>query len=130
MVATLVDCEAITIAYLKADTTLLSLVAARVGVDINATYPFIRLFRIAGTPDRELWADHARIQVEAWGRTRTEASHIARRTFESLQAMRGVRTGGVVTGVRPLGGIHPQFDPTYDPPQPRFIFDVEVTAHP
>lgn len=122
--------------YLRAQPEVSALVADRVYTvtpkDVTTKFPFIRLTRIAGGPlyNRPLIIDQARIQVDCWGGPKKFAWQMAATCMAVLsERFIGVQSGGVIANTE-FGALIDQPDASFDPPQPRWLFDVTVTAKP
>lgn len=130
-----VDCERLISAYLRADATIVGLVADRVYTDLpsRATFPLIRITLIGGAPvySRPLFLDEAYIQIDAYGGPKVQARLIVDTVRELLaaDAFNGVHAGGVVTGVR-FGQLAYVPDDLYDPPKPRYVAEASVYTRP
>ena len=124
------DSELIARNYLAASTSVSALVSTRVSTELPdvPVFPCITLWRVGGIPDK-VWGDHPRLQVEAWGRTKTEASQVARTAFAALLDIGQTHSQGVVTDCAPANGPIWAPDPSYTPAKPRFVFDVILTTH-
>lgn len=98
----------------------------------DKTFPLIRIHRYSGAPafSRPLHLDQALVQVDCWGGNKKLAWEIAE-TCRAVCAERlvGSHDEGCVTSVT-FGELSDQPDGTFDPPRPRFLFSMTVTAHP
>lgn len=116
--------------YLATVTTVTSYVATRVydNRPVNPQFPCVILRRAGGSPE---WYgdDRALIDVHCYGRTDVEASALARVTFKALMEAPQIHTEGILTDVKPATDLQELDDPTYRPPQPRYLFSVTVSAH-
>lgn len=128
----LVDIEALLVAYLKAQSAITTLVSTRVSTELppTAEFPALTLSRIGGIPDKPVFADHPQIQVEAWGRTKLEASNLARVAFRVLIEIPQVHSGGTVSDCSPSLGITWAPDDTFSPAKPRYIQGLIFHTHP
>lgn len=96
----------------------------------NALFPLIVLTRIAGAPPfpRPLILDQARIQVDCWGGPKKLAWQMAATCMAVLsERVLGTQTGGIVAASE-FGALIDQPDASFDPPQPRWLFDVTLTV--
>lgn len=116
--------------YLAGVPEIQSYVGSRVHDSLprNPQFPAVMLRRAFGQPE---WYgdDRAGIDVHCYGRSDTEASALARVVFKVLMEAPQVHAEGVLTDVKPSGDLQELDDPTYRPPQPRFIFSVTTAAH-
>jgi hypothetical protein len=135
-VTLLPDVEAMTSTFLRAQAEVTALVGQNVYTvtpnDVTTKFPFIRLTRIAGQPlfSQPLVVDQARIQVDCWGGPKKLAWQMAATCMAVLsERFIGTQTGGVVCAVE-FGALIDQPDASFDPPQPRWLFDVTITAKP
>jgi hypothetical protein len=91
--------------------------------------PFTVVRRLGGAPKMKEWVDAPRIQVEGWGRNRTEARVTAQAARVALIELEGGTTPeAVITEVKDDTGLFPFADP--DSGTDRFIFGVQMTLHP
>lgn len=129
------DVEALVSAWLRADVDVTGLIGQRVYTDLPArdkTWPLVRLTRAGGAPtmSRPLYADRAVIQMDVWGGAKATARDIAETIRQRLCSddFRGTHPEGVVTAVE-VGQFRWLPDTTFDPPKPRYIFDLTVSVH-
>lgn len=107
-----------------------NLVEARVWTEApaNPSFPCVLVRRVGGIP--QWWGDDkARIDIHCYGRTDEEARDLAREAFKALMEASQVHEEGVLTDVKPASDLQELADPTYRPPQPRYVFTVLATAH-
>lgn len=125
-----VDVESIITAALRANDGVAALVSDRVWTDIpeKPVYPFARIIRIGGSIDYIGHLDAARIQFEAFARDRVTALDLAREMLGAMLPFRSATADGVVTGTAPLIGI--TYIPDSPTGYPRYLFDLQVFAHP
>lgn len=115
--------EQVTIAWLKANTDLLALHGGRVGTNLNATLPAVRVSRVGGTPP-EMWEDAPSIQIECWAATQIAAWTLTSTALAALPTIRGPITGGRIYTYQVTSG------PFWAPDDPslssnaRYIFTV------
>lgn len=116
--------------YLAGVSTVQSYVAQRVydKLPANPQFPCVMLRRAGGRPE---WYgdDRGLIDVHCYGRTDVEASALARVAFKALMEAPQTHTEGVLTDVKPATDLQEQNDPTYRPPQPRYVFGITVSTH-
>lgn len=128
------DAEALVYAYLSTHAGVDALVAGRVysAVPEAPTYPLVTLTRVGGAPTLAYWVDSPRVQLDAWGRSKGEASDLARTLVAACAELAGrtVPGHGVVTSVLPVLGPLWQPDTEVAPPRPRYLVDVQLTTHP
>jgi len=135
-VTLLPDVERMMSAYLRTKTEVTDLVGQNVYTVVPkqaaTKFPFVRLTRITGAPlfSRPLRFDQATIQVDCWGGSKQLAWQTAATIAALLtEDFLGVHDEGVVVNVD-INGLQDLPDTTYDPPQPRWLFDAVVTARP
>ena len=138
-IASLVDVEALLIAYLEQDATFAPLVgglgnAARVATDApSGPTPAaqLQLFRASGTTV-DLGTGHverAIVQTNAYGPTKPAAWDVIADAYRALlAAARTTHTLGVVTAVERLTGPTDSPDPISG--APRYTASFAVTVHP
>lgn len=83
------------VAGLKANADLAALHGGRVGTNLNATLPAIRVQRVGGTPE-DLWLDEPLMQIECWAATEGPADLLARSVVAALPSLRGTYPTGQV----------------------------------
>lgn len=126
------DAELVAIDYLLAQPEIATLVGARISntSPSSPTYPYLTVERVGGRRQIRVRLDNARLQVGAWGATRTEASLLARTAEAALIRMKGyVHDTGVVGLVDSEMGPSWMPDTVRLPPTPRFIFTVAARLH-
>jgi hypothetical protein len=133
-VTLLPDIERMVSNYLRANADVIALVGSRVYTvspkDPTGKFPFVRLTRVSGTPlfSAPLKYDQARIQVDCWGGSKQLAWQTAATIMAVLAAgFVGDHAEGTVVGVD-IGTLQDLPDTTFDPPQPRWLFDAVITA--
>lgn len=120
--------------FLRAQPEVAALVKDRVFTVLpkDKEFPLVRITRIGGAPvvRRPLHLDRALVQVDAFGGSKQLTWEIAE-TCRAVTALRlvGGHADGVVTDVD-WGGLSDVPDPEFDPPKPRLLFTVTITAHP
>lgn len=132
------DAELIVCDWLGGHSLVDALVSGRVTTELAAsqTFPCVTIQRIGGIPVVDRWVDRATIQVSCWGSVsaadgRYLCHTLARTTRAALFDMRGyVHSAGVVNSVEDAAGLIWQPDVSADPVIPRYIFGVDVIAHP
>jgi hypothetical protein len=125
------DVELLATIYLRTVGEITTLVGSRVGTSLPAEpqFPYLVVRRYGGLPPVPGHLDAARLQVDAWGRTKQEARYLAATAQAALHAMpQATHTGAVVTGVDDDLGLTWQPDPETD--TPRYIVGLAVYAHP
>jgi hypothetical protein len=123
--------ELLAVTYLRGVAEVTALVAGRVGTAVPAgpTFPYLVVRRFGGIPPVRGHLDAARLQVDAWGRTKTEARYRAATAQAALLAMpQAAHAGAVMTGVADDLGLTWQPDP--EDAQPRYLFGVVTYGHP
>ena len=130
------DVERMVSNYLRSKTEVTDLVGTNVYTvvpkDPTGKFPLVRITRVSGAPlfSRPLRVDQARIQIDCWGGSKQLAWQTAATIAALLsEDFLGTHTEGVVNDVQ-IGGLLDQPDTTYDPPQPRWLFDAVITARP
>jgi hypothetical protein len=133
-VTLLPDIEAMLSTYLRNQSEVTDLVGQNVYTvmpsEPTTKFPLIVLTRIAGQPlfPRPLLVDQARIQVDCWGGPKKLAWQMAATCMAVLaDRVIGTQAGGVVAATD-FGALIDQPDTEFDPPQPRWLFDVTITA--
>jgi len=131
-VTVLPDAEALVISYLESQSQVTALVSNRVYGDLptSPSFPLVAVRRIGGLTRWPHYIDQPSLQVEAYGRNRTEASQIARVVHAVLKDMPQQHSRGIVTDVQDSLGLTWQPDSTYSPAKPRYLFGVVATMHP
>jgi hypothetical protein len=128
------DIERLLSTFLRAQPEVQAIVDDRVYTVLpaNKIFPLLRLTRVAGAPvmSRPLHLDQALVQVDAFGGSKRLAWQLAE-TCRAVTAQRlvGGHAEGVVTNVA-FGGLSDLPDGEFDPPKPRLLFTVTITAHP
>jgi hypothetical protein len=84
------------VTWCKANTDLLAVHGGRVATRLNATLPAIRVTRIGGNPQQEIWQDWAELQVECWATDDPTAELLARQVLAALPTIRGTYAYGHV----------------------------------
>lgn len=123
------DVEAVVVAALLDDDGVTAAVGQRVygARPAKATDPMLVVTRLGG-PQTQDWIENARIQVDAWGTTRTDAFAAANAAAAALWRLSGTFTAGVVSGTARTLGPFRLDDPVTN--RPRYIVEFTVFAHP
>lgn len=129
-----VDVERLLSAWLRERTDITDVVGDRVYTEIpnRATFPFLRLSLIGGTPvtTRPLYLDESYIQLDAYGGPKALARQLMDITRDAIDTeLTGVHPEGVVTGVT-FSSMRYLPDDGYDPPRPRYVGSVFIYSHP
>lgn len=116
---------------------LAGVASARVysSVPHTPTYPLVTFSRVGGVPRERHRLDRARIQVTAWGNTKSEAFDVANAARIALHRMEGttLSTGSgapvnaFVTGVEDDLGMF--WSPDEETARDRYVFGVAVYLH-
>lgn len=128
------DAEKLLIAYLKADSAVAALVAAKVSTTLPPDFKKekrVRLWRVGGTPDPSSpvpWLDRPRIQLEAYGTTKGEALNVANVVADAIARMPGTYADGVVTDT--AADLPLQWSPDPHTDTPRYLFGAVLYVHP
>lgn len=125
------DAEQLVTDWLRAHTDIDAIVGDRIFTALpkNPTYPCVVIRRLGGVPVIATHLDRARIQIDAWGRTKYEARTAAAAVQAALHEMpAGSHSVGVVTGVEDELGLTWSEDPTSE--RPRYTFGVLIFLHP
>lgn len=125
------DVEALTVNRLRASADVTALVGQRVGTTLyDGLTPALKVTLVSGDERVRDHLDAPRVQVDAYGGTKADANDLARTARAALVAVSGAFAEGVVTAVRTL--VTPWWNPDsgFEPPRPRYSFDVELTVHP
>lgn len=130
------DIERLLVQWALARDAVASLVDDRIYTAIpkDATYPLIRLTRIAGTPaeglGNVLWLDQALIQWDVFGGPKATCRQIAETVRAHLSAsVVGGHALGVVTAIE-FGSFLWLPDDAFEPALPRYTFETRITFHP
>ncbi len=95
------------------------------------TYPLVLVKRIGGVPKERHRLDRPRLQIEAWGTTKSEAYDIAQAARVALHGMEGqtytTPVNGFIASVRDDLGLTWSPDPVTN--KDRYIFGVSLTSH-
>lgn len=92
------------------------------------TFPLITIQRTGGTPVERHRLDQARIQVDVWGESKSQAHDIAQAARVAIHRMEGsTPTGAVIGGVDDILGLAWSPDPVTH--RDRYIFGVSITLH-
>ena len=105
------------------------------GVPNRPQYPLITVRRIGGLPAVRRRLDRAMLQIDTWGKTKTDAVSKAQQARVTLHRMEGVkytdfgdaRVDAYVTGVTDSLGLTFLEDPVTG--RDRYLFGVDVFAH-
>lgn len=130
---TLVDVEAVLLAFVAADAGVTAL-DAEVAAEVPASFPssgapFVQLFRVGGTDAGSGHLDRAVVQVNGYGSSRPEAFDVLRAAFGALlRATTAALDDAVVSDVLRLSGPTWSPDPITD--APRYTLSAAVTVHP
>lgn len=136
-VTLLPDIERLVSNYLRSNADVTALVGQHVYTvlpkDASAKFPLVRLTRVTGGPlfSQPLRYDEAHLQVDCWGGSKLVAWQTAA-TIAAVLAeggLIGTQAEGVVVNVE-VAGLQDLPDDSFDPPQPRWVLDVNVTARP
>jgi hypothetical protein len=129
-VPVMADAELLVASYLRSQSDVYALVSGRIFTTLPAqpVYPVGIIHRAGGLPVLRMRLDTARIQADAWGRTKAEAHNLAATMRAALHSMTGVHSAGVVTGIDDAVGLTYLQDP--DTQIPRYTFAVNVYIHP
>lgn len=125
------DAEQLAVDWLKAHTDIDALVGNKIFTALpkDPTYPCLVIRRLGGVPAIREHLDRARLQIDAWGRTKYEARQAAAAAQAALHEMPpATHTQGVVTAVEDDLGLTWSPDPVTD--RPRYIVGVLVYLHP
>jgi hypothetical protein len=124
------DAELLATTYLRTVPEITTLVGSRVGTTLPAEpqFPYLVVRRYGGLPPVRGHLDQARLQVDAWGRTKQEARYLAATAQAALHAMpQATHSGAVVTGVDDDLGLTWQPDPDTD--TPRYLVGLALYVH-
>ena len=124
------DTEALVIAYLKAQPSVVAMAAQRIATKVNAVLPSLRVSLITGREIVREYLDESHVQIDAYADDSVEALLLARTTRAVLLAAPNAEhTRGVVTHVRT---INPPFwsPDTTNNDQPRYITEMGLVVHP
>jgi hypothetical protein len=123
------DVEAIVSAYLRSHPDVAALVSDRVYTRIprNPTFPLLRLWRIGGAPvySTPLMLDAALLQIDAFGGSISQTRTLA---ATAMAALADLPDGHPNVRGCDFGALASDEDPSYEPPKPRYRFDVTVYA--
>jgi hypothetical protein len=130
------DLESIAITYLKAQPTMVALVAAlQMGSSLHRTWAAgtsaLRIRRIGGIPTEQAARRlrRYRLQVDAFAGTELAAFAVAARAKALLEGLEATTTGGaVITAVEEDLAVANVGDPDSD--SERYLFGVVLYAHP
>lgn len=132
---TLPNLEAIVSAHLRATPELDASLGDRIYTVLpkDVVFPAIRVTLIGDekVTTRPLWVVRGTLQVEVWGGSKAQAYTGASIAQAALveRLVDSVGTGWVVNGVR-AGALRDEPDAAYAPARERFLFLVDITAHP
>lgn len=96
----------------------------------NPVWPLVIVKRLGGIPVVRQRLDRARIQVDVWGGTKSEARAIADAARVALHELEGTTSSkwnSMITGVDLELGL--TYQPDSDTGRDRYIFAVAVYAH-
>lgn len=120
-----------------ASSVLRTQLSARVysSIPSNPTFPLMTVKRIGGIPADRVRLDRARLQIDVWGNSKSEARDLADAARVVLHAMEnktyrvsaGAVVDAVVTGVEDELGLSWQPDPVTD--KDRYILGVALYVH-
>lgn len=120
--------------YLRANSEVSALVGTRVGSEVHATRPCLRVQQINELEGGLGWFNTAVLQFDAYADTQGVARTLIDTVRKALRGMSGAYARGVVTGVTHDGG--PRWLPDEDlpnavgKPMPRYSADFRVHIHP
>jgi hypothetical protein len=114
------DAELIAVTYLKS-----ALAPVPVHVRVPTTRPpkFVTVRRAGGISTGLV--DLPRLDIFCWAKTDEEAKDLAQLAKARLGAIRGMRSGFLVTRVTDFAGLAPAPDQSE---QPRWLFSIEMTV--
>lgn len=119
------------ISWCKNNTDLAAVHSGRVGTKLNATLPAIRVTRIGGIPEQEVWQDRAELQVECWAADDPTAELLARQVLAALPTVRAVYAYGRVYTFQVTSGPYwAPDDPDLVTNYSRYIFTVQLLTTP
>lgn len=128
------DPQVMAINFLRASVAMTAVVSTRVSGALPAspTFPFVVVNPVFGSVVAERHIYRVRLQVDAFGTTKENASLAARTAHAVLVSIQGeVSALGVMDSARTV--LAPRWlpDQTLDQgePRPRFSFDIELTYH-
>lgn len=129
-----VDVERLVSGWLRAQPEVTELVAGRVYTELpaRAEYPLLRLTQIGGQPlySRPLWIDESLLQFDAYGGPKAMARQLMDTVRGLLDAgIVGTHDAGVITDVQ-WGLARYLPDDSFDPSQPRWVFEGTFISHP
>ncbi|WP_028924195.1 hypothetical protein [Pseudonocardia acaciae] len=122
------DAEEIVVAYLD-DALPGTNVVTELRVGFEDKLPVVRVCRVGGAVSKPLILDAPLVDVDAYHRTRAQASQLAREIAAAMSAARGVAlAGGLVTSVTEQVG--PSWRPDYNPRVHHFGCQFVLTIRP
>jgi hypothetical protein len=126
------DVERVLVDFLRAQPELQAELGDRIYTVLptKPTFPAVRVGRWGGWAaiSRPLVLDEGWCQVDTWGGTKAEASHLAR-LMRALIDQRLRASGAPVSAVR-FGMFHDAPDQSYEPARPHWRFDVSLMLRP
>jgi hypothetical protein len=125
------DIEKIVIDYLAAHPDV-DAITVTTDLPNRPVFPAVTVQQIGSSfRNNTGWSDAAVLDVDVWAATRADASRLARVARAALFIIAGyVHPEGTVVDVADLNGPSWQPDDTGSPVVPRYVFTVEITAHP
>lgn len=126
------DVEAAVAWWLRADGGVANLADTRVGTIVpgSPTWPLVRLVQVGGTVLHGGWAYRALIDVHAYAADKAGARRLGGECQRALAVMAGIVRDAVIPGTSLLTDLRWLPDPSWEPPQPRYVFTVAVAYHP
>jgi hypothetical protein len=125
--ALLPDAEVLVIGFLASHPDLNPLISDRVGTDLDARLPAIRVTRLS-RPPRQDWEDNPELQIDCWAETQEEASVLARTVVSVLPDIVGVHVEGAVRSYEVILG--PFWSPDPDANYARYLVDAAFLTYP
>jgi hypothetical protein len=124
------DAERLVCDYLRDDPRVAALVGERVYTAFPAQAggaPLLLVQRVGGIPpfSRPLVFDAAGLQIDAYGGTKAQAHELAATARAALDTLAGAQPLGTISGTE-FGSLRYLPDETYDPPRPRYQFDLQA----
>jgi hypothetical protein len=124
------DAEAVVNTVLR-DAAITGVTGVHSSIPKTPTFPLIITKRTGGVPVERHHLDRARIQVEVWGNSKSEALDIAQEARTLIHEMEGQQftdpVDAYVTGVDDAFGL--QWLPDNVTHRDRYIFAIDVFLH-